>query len=204
MSLWVDATDQPVDFGALAINYPTELVGNMDEDNLHELTALLDNETHFLDNNDLAMERQDRMVEQLLEQPVIVIWPKKQSVTMACQRDLDTYLNQVEDQVRLETVERAGLVVVLQQILVFCCHRPIRVWFRQDETHNQCSRTRRLMDLCLLLQAEDQGLELLRLLGCEFRARVVRTDVEKATDDIWFYEGIRNDEVLVNVYLTFF
>ena len=178
-SRWIDTSNRPVCFGEVDI-HSTELVGNFQV----FLPPVVDDDEESL--------LTDPMVDQLWDQPVLVIWPKKQSVVIACQKQFDAFLDLVERQVGAVSFDRPTLILTLKHVLDYCLKRPISVWYRQDDDMHR-PRTRRLFELCVALGAVEEGLQLMKILGNEFRAEIATEN--GGVQAVWFYEGIRNEHV---------
>lgn len=116
-------------------------------------------------------------------QAVLLIWPKSKSFEVLLQGSFCTALDQLEQSPDLEK---------FRQMVDFCCKNTAQVWFNVKEREE---RTRRLLELCVRLQASDEGLTLLLTLGKHYLVRakgIIQRDRAQS-------EGIRSKSVAIAI-----
>ncbi|KAI9552309.1 hypothetical protein GHT06_022673 [Daphnia sinensis] len=127
--------------------------------------------------------------------PVLVIWPKPQTIRIYCQHGFDAVLDRMEAAVDISS-NCQELIGDLGIVLSFCRTEPCKVW--RDPTIKAGHRTYRLLRLCLFLQARDEGLELLDLLATDFcsaSGKDVLSLITNSNSPTYVYEGIQSEEV---------
>lgn len=122
--------------------------------------------------------------------PVIVIQPRRQSIWRCCAIDFDAMLDHLEFRISSDggsKILRKHLFSCLADTLDYCRQDPLNVWDVPGPAAVQ--RTIRLLNICIELQAEKVGLELIEILGIDVEKLRQNEEVEM------FYEGIRNETV---------
>lgn len=100
-----------------------------------------------------------------LNQAILVIWPRYQSFQMKCRYAFDSLLDEVESLLLKPHAYQPPIVEKsLGRILSFCRLEPVIV-FGDSETTLPGERTGRLLQLCVSLNAKQEGLDLLELIG---------------------------------------
>lgn len=118
---------------------------------------------------------------------VLVVQPRHQSVLHACRNQLEDVLTHMEIQLSIiknydrRPVVCQQLISTLKQVISFCSENPL--WTEE--------RSRRLLKLCIHLNAMEEGIDLLNLLGTIVP---LNTSTTNAIPDI-YVEGIRNDKM---------
>ncbi len=88
------------------------------------------------------------------------------------------------------------MISTLGKILAFCRQEPYHAW--GDPAVEFGFRTRRLMELCTRLEAKEESLELLDIIGTVFKLRPGQKKITFDWDDDEsdeFYEGVRDAKV---------
>ena len=111
---------------------------------------------------------------------VLVLWPKSKALDVALSYNFTAELTRLEANPDVE---------ILGKVIEFCREQPERVW---TETADREDRTRRLIQLCLVLKSASEGLRLLERMSCEFTS--------KMEDDLFMdYEGIQSKEIAMGI-----
>lgn len=129
----------------------------------------------------------------------MVIWPKQQSTKIYCRHGLSSLLDQLEkstSSAELMEEVKQSVLEKLEEIVSFCCVEPHKAWkYTEDRMcgtkqylMKKGELTNRLLGLCTTLQAHEEGLNLLKMLGKSFRDGSQFSNNET-------YEGIQNEQV---------
>ena len=180
---WINSTNTLIKLKGIEFDLRTQLMGNMQKI-----------------KNYIIPEKERKILHGMprsfsCNHPVLVIWPKPQTIRIYCQYGFNAVLDRMEAAVDISS-NRQELIGDLGIVLSFCRTEPLKVW--GDPTVKPGQRTYRLLRLCQFLRARDEGLELLDLLGTDFSL-----DGEKSLDSIAshsssnlsVYEGIRSEDV---------
>lgn len=89
---------------------------------------------------------------------VLIIWPRRVSISFRCNYIFDHFLDGLEES---PTSSQTEPLKTLRQIISFCEQNPFKVW----DPSLSAVRSRRLLGLCIHLNAKQEGLTLLRLMG---------------------------------------
>ena len=114
---------------------------------------------------------------------ILVIWPKNETLKMYWRYGLSSLLDRMG--VSLNSTRRgeedARKIVTqnLSEIISFCSEDPAKVWMKSAQKKGEL--TLKLLLLCITLQAREEGLALLKILGSDFGSQS--------------FEGIQNDQV---------
>ena len=120
--------------------------------------------------------------------PVLAIQPRNQSIHRCCIFQFDAILDHLESRLLLDGMSRTNrmhLVTCLGQILGYCQENPLNVWDIQDTKATE--RTLRLLKLCQVLPAQQEGLLLLSLFS---------QDVPKPNSGEFLNVGMHSDLVV--------
>ena len=153
---WINTSNTLIKLKGIALDVDTQLMGNV-----QKLKCLNVHEEANNNNNNNSIQRV-----LIRHYPVLVIWPKPQTIRIYCQYGFNAVLDRMEVALGMSSVHRQELIGDLGIILSFCRAEPARVW--KDPTTEAGQRAYRLLGLCLFLRAKDEGLELLELLGTDF------------------------------------
>lgn len=128
---------------------------------------------------------------------VLVIQPRYQSIIHACRLQLSDVLTRMEIQLSVikesdhHPVARQQLISTLKHVISFCWDSPLLTWM--DSCPATEDRSRRLLKLCVNLNAVSEGLDLLNLLGTRHALNTKKPEACGLPD--MNIEGIRNDKV---------
>jgi hypothetical protein len=153
---------------SMALNWRTHFVGVLESEKGDGCSEDFDDQIEFAKKH--------------LENGVLVIWPKHQSIPMYCHYGLVSFLNSIEKSIasiKLQEDSRHSAISNLRQLSSFCRAEPLRAWTTSGLGKGEL--TLRLLRFCITLRAREEGLDLLKLLGSNF-------DSEN-------FEGIQNDQV---------
>lgn len=126
----------------------------------------------------------------------LIIQPRRKSMLYGCRNHFEDVLNHlisVAESVNEESFIRSYLKASSRELVEFCRKEPFRVWNEPSVTYGD--RARRLLHLCTLLKAKDEGLELLGILGSDYEldSDIIFFIPTWAEDQPKFqYEGVRN------------
>lgn len=186
---WINSTNTLIKLKGIEFDLRTQVVGNLQkfrnynihqDDEKENVTKLLGNAGSFSCHH-----------------PVLVIWPKPQTIRIYCQYGFNAVLDRMEAAVDISSNHRQELIGDLGIVLSFCRAEPVKVW--RDLTTEPGKRTYRLLRICIFLRARDEGLELLELLGTDFpldqEENQIQDQTKKRKAVNCFYEGIRSEQV---------
>lgn len=88
---------------------------------------------------------------------VLIIWPRAVSISFRCNYIFDHFLDGLEE---FPTSSQTEPMKTLRQVISFCEQNPVKVW----DPSLSAARSRRLLGLCIHLNAKLEGLTLLRLM----------------------------------------
>ena len=203
ISRWIDSTDTVMKL-SMDINWKNQRVGpwrnllssrNSEPDRVEtapvseEDDGTLDYMTTLL--NYMQPNRHGRVVPmkrtQYFFRSVLVIWPRQKSSSIYCRYGLPSLLDRIEREATRDKLE---------EIISFCCVEPQLAWkYVRDPLRcndelllKKGELTTRLVRLCINLQAREEGLDLLKILGDSFRSNSQFNSSET-------YEGIQNEQV---------
>ena len=148
---------------------------------------LLDFPKHFVANMKCTSVLKDNSEHSVLH-PVLAIQPRNQSIHRCCIFQFDAILDHLESRLLLDGMSRTNrmhLVTCLGQILGYCQENPLNVWDIQDTKAPE--RTLRLLKLCQVLPAQQEGLLLLSLFS---------QDVPKPNSGEFLNVGMHSDLVV--------
>ena len=106
----------------------------------------------------------------------LIIQPRHQSVFHACRYQFNAVLDYLElHQSRIKEAtdprpygcEQQQLALTLKYVIAFCRQEPLTAWMDPGSSETN-DRSARLLKLCVELEAKQEGIELLALLGAEF------------------------------------
>ena len=98
--------------------------------------------------------------------PMLIIQPKLQSIRRCCALQFDAMLAHMESRSGGESsLMRMHSTACLEQVLSYCQTDPLNVW--GVGITKRSKRTLRLFDICRDLQAQNEGLVLLEILGMD-------------------------------------
>ena len=162
---WINSTNVLIKLKGIGLDYRTQLMGNIQK----------------LRNYILPEEEEEEEEEtSLRHHPVLVIWPKPQTIRIYCQYGFNAVLDRMEAAVDSQISPNQELIEDLGIVISFCRAEPLKVF--RDPSTKVGQRTFRLFRLCLFLRASRQGLELLDLLAIDFNSSSS-------------FEGIRSEQV---------
>ncbi len=124
---------------------------------------------------------------------ILVIWPKHQSTQMYCRYGPNSLLDRMESSLSPLYKENARQEVTrdLGKIISFCCAEPLQVWKpNSQQTERKGEFTLKLLRLCTVLRAREEGLTFLKVLGTD-----LVTSKEQSAKETTFFEGIQSEEV---------
>ena len=126
---------------------------------------------------------------------VLMIWPKHQTTDFYCRYGLESLLDRMETLLKasnnLEEI-REDMIEDLKNIISHCCTEPALVWNKWTAPAMEDGElTLRLLRLCTALNAREEGLALLKVLGEDFAKKPKETDFPRNET----FEGIQNEEV---------
>lgn len=122
--------------------------------------------------------------------PVIVIQPRHQSILRCCASQFDLMLDHLESRLSSDGSSRLMRLQSSRSLghtIDYCRSKPLNVWDVADA--EAAERTRRLLKICQDLQAQKEGLCLLKLIGQDVPKMVGKDPPHM------FYEGVRNETV---------
>lgn len=189
---WINSTNTLIKLKGIEFDLRTQVIGNLKKFRNYSIQEDGDKEN--------AMQLLCNTRSFSCHHPVLVIWPKPQTIRIYCQYGFNAVLDRMEAAVDISSNHRQELIGDLGIVLSFCRAEPIKVW--RDPTVEPGQRTYRLLRLCLFLRARDEGLELLELIGTDFPLDRVdsqqdRTQAQKPFN--CFYEGIRSSRVALAI-----
>ncbi|EFX74642.1 hypothetical protein DAPPUDRAFT_307200 [Daphnia pulex] len=122
---------------------------------------------------------------------ILVIWPKHQSVQMYCRYGLHALLENME--VKSSSTSwlkknKQKATEKLRTIISFCSADPWKVWNQTRLAKGEL--TRRLLRLCIVLRAREEGLSLLKIIASDFPLPQERVSSMQGT-----FEGIQTEQV---------
>ena len=106
----------------------------------------------------------------------LIIQPRHQSVFHACRYQFNTVLDYLElhrSRIKEATdprpygCEQQQLALTLKYVIAFCRQEPLTAWMDPGSSETN-DRSARLLKLCVELEAKQEGIELLTLLGAKF------------------------------------
>ena len=106
----------------------------------------------------------------------LIIQPRHQSVFHACRYQFNAVLDYLElHQSRIKEAtdprpygcEQQQLALTLKYVIAFCRQEPLIAWMDPGSSETN-DRSARLLKLCVELEAKQEGIELLTLLGAKF------------------------------------
>ncbi len=183
---WINSTNTLIKLKGIECDVRTQLMGNMQK--LKNYIVLEEGE------KEKSLPGQPRAFS--CHHPVLVIWPKPQTIRIYCQYGFNAVLDLMEAAVDISSNYRQKLIAELGIVLSFCRAEPLKVW--RDPSTKAGQRTFRLFRLCLFLRARDEGLELLELLGTDFSLNSDDKSRESMTNSLSnfsIFEGIRSEQV---------
>lgn len=179
---WINSTNTLIKLKGIEVDVRTQLIGDMQKFKnyiVHE-----DSQKKLLPGSPRSF---------YCHHPVLVIWPKPQTIRIYCQYGFNAVLDRMEAAVDISS-NCQELIGDLGIVLSFCRTEPCKVWW--DPTVKPGHRTYRLLRLCQFLQARDEGLELLDLLAIDFTLdRDPFNLIASNSSPIHAYEGIQNEDV---------
>jgi hypothetical protein len=122
---------------------------------------------------------------------ILVIWPKHQSVQMYCRYGLHALLEKME--VKSSSTSwlkknQQNATESLRTIISFCSADPWMVWTQTRLEKGEL--TRRLLNLCIVLRAREEGLSLLKIIASDYPLPQERVSSMQGT-----FEGIQTRQV---------
>jgi hypothetical protein len=122
---------------------------------------------------------------------VLVIWPKHQSVQMYCRYGFHALLENME--VKSSSTSwlkknQQNATESLRTIISFCSADPWKVWTQTRLAKGEL--TRRLLRLCIVLRAREEGLSLLKIIASDYPLPQERVSSMPGT-----FEGIQTEQV---------
>ena len=188
---WIDVENRKVNMPGLEIQVPDELVG--DENEIFDPESPDKEKCEGANGNDEG----GRKLEFWYRRAVMVIWPKRQTFNIACRAGIDPALDELEQTCKANSCSAEEMLTKLKRIIWFCRQNPNKVW-RVDR--NRCrvrgERACRLLKLCILMNALPEGLDVLKLLGAEFKKD---SKSFYGHNESFFYEGLQSEEVASSV-----
>ena len=126
----------------------------------------------------------------------LVIQPKTQTVLHACRYQLDAVLDYLEFHAseikKMPATFRPSAckqpLAILRQVTLYCYNNPLQAW-KYPEINQ---RSQRLLELCLIFKAKQEGLKLLESMGNEM---IPNSPTSQNNIPNMFVEGIRDDLV---------
>ncbi len=186
ISKWIDSSNSLPMTKLLLLDAQTQLVGN------------------FSRVQDVASGPDEQKV--IYYHSALVIQPRHQSVPHACRYRFNAVLDYMElihsrikESVttgsRLYRNQQQQLELTLKYVIAFCRQEPVLAWM--DPSSETNGRSLRIMKLCIELQAKQEGLDLLELLGIEFEHNYPKDSEDKSNDVLLARtsEGIRNTKM---------
>ncbi len=128
---------------------------------------------------------------------VLMIWPKKQSSDFYCSYGLDSLLDRMEALMKTVRSNQEGdfredITEDLQKVIAYCCTEPFLVWNKWAvPAMADGELTFRLLRLCSALNAREEGLALLKVLGEDFAKKPKIVGLLRNET----FEGIQNEKV---------
>lgn len=173
LNYWINARNIAVPFKGIKLNRDTQFVNIFQSNcksNIQGARQKSDgNVQHYANNS---------------RQAFLVVWPKKDSFLRYCTFAFDAVLDKVEANLQTRSLQKK--IETLCKIITYCRANPYKVF--GDPTVTPGIRSSRILRLCVLLNARQEGLDFLKLLATNF----CHFDRGKK---VIFYEGIRSHEV---------
>ncbi|XP_046443523.1 uncharacterized protein LOC124193644 [Daphnia pulex] len=122
---------------------------------------------------------------------ILVIWPKHLSVQIYFRYGLHVLLDNMEVKCssnRLLTINKQKATENLRTIISFYCAEPWKVWTQTRLAKGEL--TRRLLRLCIVLRAPEEGLSLLKIIASDYPLPQERVSSMQET-----FEGIQTEQV---------
>lgn len=115
---------------------------------------------------------------------VFIIQPRHSSIRLGCHYDFQNIINHMwslaesmhEKSTYHREITRQHLISTLDQVLMFCRNEPYRAFSTFWNAYEIPAPARRLMELCTVLRAKKEGLELLSILGEDFQLNLDNVD----------------------------
>lgn len=135
--------------------------------------------------------------EQYFFRRVLVIWPKHESFRISCSFGLNSVVDRMEYSLNLSIPKvkndvRNIVTQDLKTLISYGCVEPRLLWSRSGMEKGEF--TSRLLRLCIRLEAREEGLALLKLLGLDFAED--SQGVGNATEN---FEGIQTEQVAMAI-----
>ncbi len=185
---WIEGKRSIPQFREVGLDMPNQLIGKF----------------HSIVTNERNCYRESRKGHSAFYHAALIIQPRQRSVYYGCLCNFDNVLNHlawladstIEESPCFQKSSREHLISTLGQILAFCRQEPYHVW--GDPTVDFGVRARRLMELCTRLEAKEESLDLLDIIGAVFKLRPGQKKITFDWDDDEsdeFYEGVRDAKV---------
>lgn len=140
---------------------------------------------------------ENQIEEQNFFRRVLVIWPKEESFRISCSFGLNSLLDRMEISLNLALPEsiddvRQNVTRDLKNVIVLGSADPRMLWVRAGMEKGEL--TLRLLRMCIRLEAREEGLALLKLLGLDFSE-----DQKGIGNNSENFEGIQNEQVALAI-----
>ncbi|XP_057372232.1 uncharacterized protein LOC130693129 [Daphnia carinata] len=187
---WVSSqTDGPLAYQGLEIDFDSEVV--------YPLFSRLQINWDDTEPRNSTNHEEESPLECTYCQALLVVWPKTSTIDLACRSGFMGVLDLLECLARKLPAEE--FLFLLGKTVTFCCANPHLVWCPSRKFFSPAGQvTYRLLQLCIDLDAIDQGLILLTLITNDLPTgkTLVRDHHDIATADI---EGLQTNEIAVTL-----
>ncbi|XP_032780213.2 uncharacterized protein LOC116918583 isoform X2 [Daphnia magna] len=189
---WVSShTDAPLAYQGLEIDFDSEVV--------YPLFSRLQTNWDDTESRNSTNHEEESSLDCIYCQAFLVVWPKTSTIDLACRSGFMGALDLLECLAR--TLPAEEVLFVLGRTMTFCCANPQLVWCPSRKPSSPAGQvTYRLLQLCIDLDAIDQGLILLNLITDDLqtvRSKMLAKDQHDiATAEI---EGLQTNEIAVTL-----
>ncbi|KAI9561443.1 hypothetical protein GHT06_012400 [Daphnia sinensis] len=188
---WVSShTDGPLAYHGLEIDFDSDTV-------VYPLFSRLQTNWDDTESRNSTNHEEESSLECIYCQALLVVWPKTSTIDLACRSGFMGALDLLECLAR--TLPAEEVLFVLGRTMTFCCANPQLVWCPNRKLSSPAGQvTYRLLQLCIDLDAIDQGLILLNLITDDLPTgqMLARDHHDITTPDI---EGLQTNEIAVTL-----